>query len=136
MSSLRPPRLIWRQVACVEMWNATRAAWEGTEIIPSRQVVRRVHRYLSAERRRKRIWISLRRIFDRGIECVTPVAIPLCVDDITAQSNQRSILSIEIQWHRSNRKALFNLGFIVVALISLVVVILCLYLRGFDEHRS
>src|SRR6476660_1792083 len=136
MPSLRPPRLIRRQVAGVEMRNATRTAWEGTEFIPSRQVVRRVHRYLSAERRRKQIWISLRRIFDRGIEGVTPIAIPLCVHDVTAKSNQRPILSIEIQWHRSNRKALFNLGFIVIALFSLVVVILCTYLRGSNEHRS
>src|SRR5580765_7497136 len=118
------------------MRNATRPAWKGTEIIASRQVVRRVHSYLSAEGRRKQIWISVRCICNSGIEGVTPIAIPLCVDDITTQSNQRPILSLEIQWHGSNRKALFNLGFIIIVLILLVVVILCAYLRGSDKHRS
>src|SRR5215469_3646829 len=123
------------------MRNATRVAWdwEGTEILASRQVVRRVDRYRSAEGGRKQIWISRRCILDAGIEGVTPVAIGLCVDDITAQSNQCAILSIEIQRHRSNLKASFDLRFIIVdlvALVSLVVVILCAYLRGSYEHRS
>src|SRR5215469_18760189 len=120
------------------MRNATRVAWdwEGTEILASRQVVRRVDRYRSAEGGRKQIWISRRCILDAGIEGVTPVAIGLCVDDITAQSNQCAILSIEIQRHRSNLKASFDLRFIIVDLVSLVVVILCAYLRGSDEHRS
>jgi hypothetical protein len=52
MPSLRKARLfIRRQVARVEMRNAdyTRDAWEGTEILASRQIVRRVDRYRSAE---------------------------------------------------------------------------------------
>ena len=73
---------------------------------------------------------------DGGTEGVTPVAISLCVDDITAQSNQCAILPSKIQWHGGNGKALLNLGFIIIALVSLVVVILCAYLRGSDEHRS
>src|SRR5260370_31502486 len=49
-----------------------------------------------------------------SLDLVTPVAIPLGVDVITAQSNQRAIVSLEIQVHGSNRTALFDLGFIIV----------------------
>ena len=136
VAPLRPPRLVRRQVARVQMRYAARPARKRTEILASRQVVRRVHRYLSAERRRKQIWISVTCIYNCGIEGVTPVAIPHCVDDITAQSDQRAILSLETQGHGSNCKTLFNLGFIIAALIPLVVVILCANLRGSDKQMS
>ncbi len=134
--SLWPPRLVRRQVARVEVRNATRATRERTKISSSREIVRRVHCLRSAERWRKQIRVPRRRKFDSRIEAVTPVAIHLRINDITAQSNQRAILSLQIQGHGSNRQALFDLGFIIVALIPLVVVILCAYLGGSDKHRS
>src|SRR5215469_14274561 len=115
------------------MKNATGAAWKWTEISASSEVVRCIRCCLSAEGRRKQIWISRGRELGCGTKGVTPVAIPLRVDNVTTQSNQRWILSNKIQRHRGYRKALLNLQSIFV---SLVVIILCTHLRGADKHHS
>jgi hypothetical protein len=79
VTSLRPTRFIRRQVARIEVNNATRATRERTKIVPSCEIVRRVHCRLSVERWRKQIRVSRRRKFDSRIEGVTPVAIRLRV---------------------------------------------------------
>src|SRR6516162_1098066 len=91
--------------ACRER-NATRAARKWTEVHASCEVMRRVYSRFSGEGWRKQIWVPRWRKLHRGIEGVTPIAIPRRIDNVTAQSNQPAILSNKIQWHGGNRKAL------------------------------
>src|SRR5579863_4421686 len=100
------------------MRNATRA-WEWAEVSASCEVIPCVLCWSSVEGRRQQIRVSRRRKLERRTEGVTPVAIRLRVDDITAQSDQRGIFSIKVQGHGCNPKTLLNLGFIV----SLVAII-------------
>src|SRR6266702_3401752 len=109
VAPFRPPGFIGCQVAGNNVWRI----WPRylTKIIPATQIRRRI----DLRRLLAKVWVSTREEFGRGVFGVAAIAVSLCIYNITAQSHQGQVLSVQVQRDRRNLESLLNPRIGVVA---------------------
>ena len=102
MTSFRQTTLVRCQIARDDVWKWT---WpgEGTEIPAAAQVGRRIDRSRLAK-----VWVPSGGEFGTRVGAVTTIAVCHCVDQIAAQSHERSILSGQIERDWRNVETALN----------------------------